>query len=181
MPSVPSTYDASIAVGPLDQILLRGAGAGKSPNELSKLVGGTIKPEAAAKRVFDLLASRDWLNQVQRKQLLIDDLMAVKDKLMDQVLKFNMVKDSASPLIKVLGEIGKQLDKDKIDLNAALTQIRQAHADMMLAAIRVALERSFLELEKRHPDVPRSELTEIFQVALPDAVKEIEARVVEPQ
>lgn len=181
MLNAPSKYDPSTATGVVDKILLRGASAGKSPEELSKLTGNTIKPAAAAQRVRDILASRDWLTQVERKQLLIEDLMAVKDKLMQQVLDFNMVKDSASPLIKVLGEIGKQLDKDKLDIEAALTQIRRAHAEMMLTAIRATLEHTSLELEKRHSAVSRAELSQVFQLALPEAVREIEARVVEPQ
>lgn len=174
-------YEPSSANGAIDKVLLRGASSGKSPQELSALTGGTIKPARAAQRVRDILASRDWLTQVERKQLLTEDLMALKDELMRQALDLRQTKDASGPLIKVLALVGKQLDADKLDLESALTQIRKAHAEMMLSAIRLTLERSFHELEKRHTDVSRGELTEIFQLALPDAVQELEARVVEPE
>jgi hypothetical protein len=167
MQNLPERYDQSAGLGPVDKILLRGASSHKSPEELSKLTGGTIRPAAAAQRVIDILKSRDWLTQVQQKQLLIEDLM--------------MVKDNSGTLVRVLKEIGDRLDKDKLDLNAALTQIRKAHAEMMLAAIRVAFERSALELEKRYPEVPKGEIHEVFRMALPEAASEIEAHVVEPE
>jgi hypothetical protein len=181
MRNLPERYEPSAALGPVDKILLRGASSGRSPEELSKLTGGTVKPAAAAQRVIDILKSRDWLTQVQRKQLLIEDLMTLKDKLMREVIDLNMTKDNSGTLVRVLKEIGDQLDKDKLDINAALTQIRKAHAEMMLAAIRVALERSALELEKRYPDVSKSELNEVFRMALPEAAREVEAYVVEPE
>lgn len=181
MVNLPEKYEPSGALGPVDKILLRGAASHKSPEELSKLTGGTIKPAAAAQRVIDILKSRDWLSQVQQKQLLIEDLMMVKDKLMREVIDLNMTKDNAGTLVRVLKEIGDRLDKDKLDLNAALTQIRKAHAEMMLEAIRIAFERSALELEKRYPEVGRGEINEIFRMALPDAAREVEAHVVEPE
>lgn len=181
MQNLPERYDQSAGLGPVDKILLRGASSHKSPEELSKLTGGTIRPAAAAQRVIDILKSRDWLTQVQQKQLLIEDLMMVKDKLMREVIDLNMTKDNSGTLVRVLKEIGDRLDKDKLDLNAALTQIRKAHAEMMLAAIRVAFERSALELEKRYPEVPKGEIHEVFRMALPEAASEIEAHVVEPE
>jgi hypothetical protein len=180
MPNLPERYDPTVGLGPVDRILLRGAASHKSPEELSRLTGTTVKPAAAAQRVIDILKSQDWLSQVQQKQLLIHDLMAIKDKLMHEVIDLNMTKDNAGTLVRVLKEIGDRLDKDKLDLNAALTQIRKAHAEMMLAAIRVAFERSALELEKRYPQVSKTELNEVFRMALPEAAREIEAHVVEP-
>lgn len=181
MVNLPERYDPSIGLGPVDKILLRGAASHKSPEELSRLTGNTVKPAAAAQRVVDILKSQDWLSQVQQKQLLIFDLMAIKDKLMHEVVDLNMTANNAGTLVRVLKEIGDRLDKDKLDLNAALTQIRKAHAEMMLAAIRVAFERSALELEKRYPEVSRGEINEIFRAALPDAAREVEAHVVESE
>lgn len=180
MRNLPEHYDPAVGLGPVDKLLLRGASSHKSPEELSRLTAGRVSPAAAAQRVIDILKSRDWLSQVQQKQLLIEDLMMVKDKLMREVIDLNMTKDNSGTLVRVLKEIGDRLDKDKLDLNAALTQIRKAHAEMMLAAIRVAFERSALELEKRYPEVSKGEIHEVFRAALPEAAREIEAHVVEP-
>jgi len=171
-----ATYKAGKAIGAVDKILLRGASSGKSPEELSALTGGVIKPAKAAQRVRDILSSRDWLSILEKKQLLVDDMMALKDVLYEKAVTYEE-GGAAGDLIKVLTTMQRMLSEEKVDLTEAMTQIRKAHAQMMIAAIRIALERSMLELEKRYPDVPGSELVEIFQLALPEAVAEVESRV----
>lgn len=173
-------YDPNRHIGYVDRILLRGASAGKSPIELSELTNGTVSPAKAAQQVRDILASRDWLTDMERKQLLVDDLMALKDVLMEKAVSYKML-DAAGPLTKVLRTIGDILLADKINLKDVLESIRKAQAQMMLVGIRAALERTFLELERRYPEMPAlsQELNEIFVVALPEAIREIEAKVKE--
>lgn len=175
----PMRYDPKKGTSAVDKILLRGAAAGKSPEEISALTNGLISPAKAAQRVKDILASRDWLDHIQRKQLLIDDLSELKDMLYEKAIVFKNL-DAADHLIKVLNTMQMVIAEDKVDLSVALTQIRQAHAQMMLSAINLALERSLLELEKRYPAIPKGELVEIMHVSFPDVVREIESRVVEP-
>lgn len=172
-------YDPSKGLGPLDRILLRGASANKSWNEISELTNGVISPALAATRVHDILDSRDDLTQAQKKLLLVDDIMAVKDVLYQKAVEFKNL-EAAKPLISVLTLLDKQLSADKIDLSKQIDAITRGHARIMLEAIKIALERTFMELERRHPEIDwRDELNEIFINVMPTAVHEIEARVVE--
>ena len=170
-------YEPERALGPIDKVLLRGASAGKSPNEISELTSGIVKPAQAAARIVEILDSRDWLSEAHKKSLLLDDLFALKDKLFTQTVDFGNL-DAAKPLISVLGQIDKTLAANKFDLEKEMTEIKSAHARLMLSAISLALERSFLELEKRYPEIAKAELLEVFHAAMPDVVKEIEGRVI---
>lgn len=169
-------YDPRKAHGPLDRLLLRGASAGKSPKELSALTNGVLSPERAAQRVRDILASRDWLSQLERKQLLLDDISQLKDTLMEKAVEYKSLDHAKAlmPLLKLLKDV---LEADKIDVTQAMAQIREGHARIMLGAIQLAFENAALELSRRHPDVPRAELQALILESLPPAVEAVEARV----
>lgn len=173
-------YDPHRGTNAVDRILLRGAAAGKSPPEISAMTNGVLSPAKAAQRVKDILAGRDWLTEMEQRQLLWDDLAAVKDMLYEKAVEFKNVRAS-EVLIKLLGTLNDTLAANKLDINKAMTQINEAHARLMLSAINLALERSLLELERRHPEVPQGELVQIMHTSFPDAVREIEARVVQPE
>jgi hypothetical protein len=160
----------------IDQILLRGARSHKSADELSAMTNGQVKPAEALSRVIDILDSRNVYTTVQKKALLIDDLMALKDSLFEKAVTFSSL-DHAKPLIQVLTALDKALVEDKLDVSKAMAEISRAHAQMMLEAISLALERSFTELEKRHPSISQSELSEVFYTVMPEAVRSIESRV----
>lgn len=169
-------YDPKRGLGPLDRVLVRGASAGKSPNELSEITNGTVTPAQAAARVLDILAQRKWLSGAQKRDLLLDDMMAVKDSLMSKAIDYHSL-EHIKPLISVLTQIDKTLAAEKFDMQKAMAQIDAAHGQIMLAAISLALERSMLELEKRYPNIDKGELLEVFHAAMPDVVKQIEGRV----
>jgi hypothetical protein len=169
-------YDPAKGLGTLDRILVKGAAARKSGVEIAAMTNGLVTAEQAMDRVLDIIASRDWLSQAQAKMLLVDDMMAVKDHLMKQVIDYRDSKANAG-LVSILTLLEKTLASEKIDLERAMKEISAAHGQLMLTAISIALERSFLELEKRYPDMQKSVLLEVFQDAMPPVVKEIEARV----
>lgn len=169
-------YDPNAGLGPLDRIMIQGAAAHKSPNEISAMTRGRVPAEVVVNRVMEILDTRDWLSQVHMKMLLVDDMMRVKDQLMNSVLEFKD-KDNYRPLISILTLLEKTLAAEKVDLKKAMEQISKAHAQVMLAGISLALERTHLELEKRYPNIARSELLEIFNASLPAVVKEIESHV----
>lgn len=169
-------YDPKKGLSEIDRILLQGAAARKSMQELSELTNGMVKPAEAGQRVKDILSARDWLSQAEMRLLLIDDIMRLKDNLMSKAVTFNDL-DAAKPLISVLTLLDKTLAADKFDMTKAMTEINRAHAQLMLSAISLALERSFLELEIRYPGLRKAELLEVFQMAMPDVVREIESRV----
>lgn len=169
-------YDPSKGLGPFDKILLRAAGSRKSPNEMSIAVGGSLTAAQCAARVIELLDSRDWLSQAHQRMLLVDEMMGLKDALWEKAVEYQSV-DHVKPLISVLTLIDKTLAADKFDLTKAMSEINRAHAQLMLSAIALTLERSFLELEKRYPDIEKTELLEVFHAAMPDVIHSIESKV----
>jgi hypothetical protein len=169
-------YDRKKGLSSFDRLILRGAKAGKSPNELSALTNGVISPEAVAIRVLEILDSRDWLSEAHQRMLLTDEINELKDSLFEKAVDFGSI-DHTRELIKVVTLLDKRLADNKFDLQSALSQISRAQSQLMLSAVSVALERSFLELEKRYPEMRKAELLEIFHEAMPFAVREIESRV----
>jgi hypothetical protein len=162
---------------PVDRILLQNA-AHSSPEELSELVNGVFTPAECAQRVHELLKKRDWLEQLEKQQLLINDLADIKDMLREKALK-GWDTRAAEVFLKAVAQANEIIQANQFDLQAALTQINRAHAQMMLSAIHLALERSFQELERRHAEIPRTELLEVMHASIPAAFAEIEARVVD--
>ncbi|MET4703037.1 hypothetical protein [Frigoribacterium sp. UYMn621] len=169
-------YDRKKGLSTFDRLILRGAKAGKSPNEISDLTNGVIKPEVVAVRILEILDGRDWLSEAHQRMLLTDEIMELKDVLTVKAVEYGSI-DHTRELIKVLTLIDKRLADNKFDLQSALTQISRAQSQLLLSGISLALERSFLELEKRYPEMRKAELLEIFHQAMPDAVREIESRV----
>jgi hypothetical protein len=112
------------------------------------------------------------------EKLILDDLMVLKDKLMGLV-QSGVVEKTAAPLNATLKTIASFVTNRKTDLNALMTQVKRAQAQMMLSAISVALERTNMRLEALHPDIPRGELASIFAEVFPEVVLELETRVVE--
>lgn len=169
-------YDSSRGLGNIDRILLRGAAAHKSPTEIAKLTNGVLKPAEVAVRVQEILDDRDWLSEAQTKALLVDDLMQLKDVLVEKAVTFKNL-DAAKPLISVLTQLDRTLTAEKFDLNKAMNEISRAHAFLLLQAMDLAFEKLCLDIERAHPEISRAELTTLRQAALPDAIKAIESRV----
>lgn len=169
-------YDGTRGLGNIDRILLRGAAAHKSWNEISKLTNGVVKPAEAAVRVQEILDERDPLTEAQKKLLLVDDMMQVKDHLMAKAIDFNSM-DAVKPLISILTQLDRTLSAEKFDLNKAMNEISRAHAFLLLQATDLAFERFCLDIERAHPEITRAELIELKNRALPEAIKAIEQRV----
>ncbi len=171
-------YDPNAGLGPIDRILLAGAASKRSGNELSAMTNGVLSPAACQQRVIEILDSRSWLTVAQEKMLLVDQMHQLKDSLMERAVQFKSV-EAAKPLIAILTLLDKTLATEKIDLAKAMAEINRAHSQIMLAGISVTLDRAFMELEKRYPQFEEAELLEVFNLSMPAAVHEIEARVVE--
>jgi hypothetical protein len=171
-------YDPHVGLGETDRILLRGAASNKSPRELAVLSGGQVTPEEAITRVLDILDSRDWLSVAQAKMLLVDQMHELKDALMERAIEFKSVA-AAIPLVAILTLIEKTISAEKLDLSKAMNEISRAHGYLMLQAINVTLERTFLALEKRYPQIEKAELMEVFEQIMPHVVAEIERHTVD--
>ena len=170
----PLVYDPTKGLGAIDKILMRGARDLRSMKEISALTGNRVSPEDCWLRIDELTNSRDIYSDAKVRMLVVDELMELKNKLVD-ASEYNL-KDHGQTLLKVITEINKTLTANKFDMKKAMEEISQAQGQMMLRAISLALERSMFELEKRYPEVPAGELKEIYYLALPDVVKQIESQ-----
>jgi hypothetical protein len=169
-------YDSSRGLGNIDRILLRGAAAHKSPTEIAKLTNGVLKPAEVAVRVQEILDDRDWLTEAQTKALLVDDLMSLKDVLVEKAVTFKNL-NAAKPLISVLTQLDRTLTAEKFDLNKAMNEISRAHAFLLLRANELSMEKLCLDIEAAHPEISRAELTALRNNSLPLSIREIESRV----
>lgn len=119
-----------------------------SPIELSKLAGGT--PEKCAQRLKELLADRDWLSNLERQALVLEDLVDLKDHLLGMVRddSFGWTDErgrwrGADPrwsaeLLKVIKEISRQNEIGFKQIEGAKAGLRQAYANLMIRSIEMA-------------------------------------------
>lgn len=158
----------------MDEELIRGAALGESGEELSARVDGLINPAKALARVKEILASRDVYSQIERKQLWQFQVSYVIDKLMERVV--NNKLDKTRDLLTALDMTRQAIQDDKLDVKAAMEQINAAHAQLMIGALSLAMDKTAFELEQRHGIKP-GELKEVLAENMVPAMESIESKV----
>lgn len=168
-------YKRSLALGPIDRKLLRGAADGLSPKEIANVVGNVLTPEQCADRVKNLIGSRDWLNPLEKEALVLDQM----NELVENLRQASQQGHTRS--IEVAASIlGKKLDylqKNRMSAEDAAQIIQEGHARLMLEAISRSYELAAELLSERFPDVPAHELRDTFMQALPVAIEQVEGHV----
>lgn len=168
-------YDRGLANGPLDRKLLRAAAQDLGPNEISRAVGGVITPAQAAQRVRDLLESRNWLTWFEQQQLLLESINEIVANMQKWVDAGSI--DHIKATLQALKLKQDQLNKNRVDPEAAAQVIREGQARIMLQAIQVAMMATVDELSRRYPQIPEAEVREVFMLGLPKAVQQVEDRI----
>ena len=164
--NLPATRGTTI----LDDILLKAAADGRSPQEMERISG--IPAAQAVQHVKALLDSRDVWSEHQQRQLLLSELHQLKDSLRDQALKAKDL-DSARLLLKSLEVIGKRLDSQQQTLDENVLKLSSYQQSVLLRAMDSALTFAKNELAERYPDISRSELEELVANGLVRAKYEI--------
>ncbi len=164
--NLPANRGATI----LDDILLKAAADGRSPQEMERISG--IPAAQAVQHVKDLLNSRDVWDEHQQRQLLLHELHQLKDSLRDQALKAGDL-DSARLLLKSLEVIGKRLDAQQTVLDENVIKLTEYQQGILLRAMDSALTFAKNELSERYPDISRSELEALVADGLVRAKYEI--------
>lgn len=149
----------------------------QSPKEISKKLNGAVKPKSVVDTVTELLDKRDWLTEAQQDRLLMRDLQKLKNDLQAKVQDDDQA--AYGPLVRVLEQIGKRIDKLKEQSDDRMLQIQEAHARVMFQAIEVAFHTSVLKLQERYPEFDRIELQEILEESLPLALKSLDDKIAE--
>lgn len=164
--NLPATRGTTI----LDDILLKAAADGRSPQEMERISG--IPAAQAVQHVKALLDSRDVWTDHQQRQLLLSELHQLKDSLRDQALKAKDL-DSARLLLKSLEVIGKRLDSQQQVLDENVIKLSTYQQTILMRAMDSALTFAKNELAERYPDISRTELETLVADGLVRAKYEI--------
>lgn len=164
--NLPATRGTTI----LDDILLKAAADGRSPQEMERISG--IPAAQAVQHVKAMLDSRDVWTEHQQRQLLLSELHDLKDSLRDQALKAKDL-DSARLLLKSLEVIGKRLDSQQQTLDENVIKLSTYQQSILMRAMDSALTFAKNELAERYPEISRSELEVLVADGLVRAKYEI--------
>lgn len=162
-----------------------------SPDELAALAGGTAA--SAGQRLKELLASRDWLSQIELQGLVLEDLINLKDHLAQMMEDGGEHYDSngryrgedprwAAELLKTIKEISRQYELGLKGLESAKTQIRHSHADLMVKALELTFTDLLGRISADHPEVDEIEYQAVLvRDVLPRAFEIIEDATRDPE
>lgn len=171
---VSSGVKAAPGLGPFDKRILQLLSERKSPEEISFAIGGLLTPAQCAARGIEILESHDFLEVLNQKRLVVENATWISSKLKSQIESMDYIdKDSAGVYMKSLNDIMKMIDGMNFEDEASMMRVREVHARVMVAAIRVAFEKALLELQKRHPEIEEAEAYEVLESAMPLAVNSL--------
>lgn len=171
----------------VDELILKHAR--KSPEEISALVGG-VGAEWVAERRSELLSAKDTLTVAQQEVLLLEELDAVKDTLLE-VLEHakteifengGKVEDFASVARVVnqsLKEIGTRLDQRKKVVTTDIERITSAQGQLLGSVVDIAVGHLLSTLKRMYPDTSDSELDLILTDGMRKAKGVLNERVSE--
>jgi len=149
----------------IDHKLLANA-ASMSPEELSALVGGAIRPDRVAAHVKKLLKARNWLDEAE-----LDSLVTYKlQRILSEMEGRYMDVENATIQLKLLKEVGARLDRRKIATEVDLGVLYGNQARLMAQALTMAMERALSELQKKVPTLAQQDVRAALTEALPHAV-----------
>lgn len=152
----------------LDDKLLQMASDGRSAQEMSAATG-----EPAAKcllRVREILRERNWATEMEQRQLLMDDLFALKRRVQEQQKDMDFLSDKQIvALAKVIESADVLLEKLGQSNADIIGKVTAAQSAAMLRLIEAGFERARKMLADRYPELPVGELKEAFGQGLKEA------------
>ena len=162
MSTLTTTSKTSTSVSRFDNILLSGAANGKSPEELSRLVRGTMSPAECMLHVRDILRSRNVWELPEKKQLVLHQLQDLASSIQRQYQDSGDRNDAAL-LLKTLSEVATLLEKQGAITEEELKMVNEAQARIMMNFIIAAYEHAQKLLAEEYPDMPFQRLQEAMQ------------------
>lgn len=151
-----------------DERLLELAAAGKSAQEMAADTG--MPAAKALLRVKQILRERDAWSEVERRQLLMDDLYELKRKVQEQNRDTDWMTDKQiTALTKVIETIDVVMEKNGKITESLVDRITEAQSAAMLRLISAAFGYSKKMLMEEFPDLPMEQLSIAFQAGLTEA------------
>jgi len=122
--------------------------ARKSPQEIADATG--LDARFVAERISQLLESRDWLTERQQERLLLEEVIDLKDKVMEMVELGDprMFAANASVALKTMKLISERIDARRKLVNQDINEITNAQARIFGKAFDVALQHIVTNMKK---------------------------------
>jgi len=130
--------------------------ARKSPQEIADATG--LDARFIAERISQLLESRDWLTERQQERLLLEEVIDLKDKVMEMLELGDprMFAANASVALKTMKLVSERIDARRKLVNQDINEITNAQARIFGKAFDVALQHIVSNM-KKSDELPESE------------------------
>lgn len=114
--------------------------ARKSPQEIADATG--LDARYVAERISQLLESRDWLTERQQERLLLEEVIDLKDKVMEmlEIGDPRLFAANASIALKTMKLISERIDARRKLIDQDINEITNAQARIFGKAFDVALQ-----------------------------------------
>ena len=150
-------------VSPRDMALLKLAADGKSGAEMQAETG--LPAARCILRVKEILRERDVWTEIERRQLLMEELYGLKNKLQKQTEEY--IDDKmAKVVLDTISVIDTVMDKQSQISDEQLMKITQAQAMAMMSMIEAGFEHAKALLTAEFPDVPVQRIEAAFNEGL---------------
>lgn len=157
----------------LDEKLLELARDGMSAQDMAAVTG--MNPARALLRVKEMLRDRDWATEIERRQLLAQDLYALKRKVQEQNKDEDWITDKqVIALSKVIRDIDEVMEKNSAITSTMLEKVSHSQSVAMLRWIETGFQRALTALAIEYPDLPKAVLQAAFQQGLQEAADLLE-------
>lgn len=157
----------------LDEKLLELARDGMSAQDMAAVTG--MNPARALLRVKEMLRDRDWATEIERRQLLAQDLYALKRKVQEQNKDEDWITDKqVIALSKVIRDIDEVMEKNSAITSTMLEKVSHSQSVAMLRLIETGFQRALTALAIEYPDLPKAVLQAAFQQGLQEAADLLE-------
>lgn len=171
----------------VDELILKHAR--KSPEEISALVGG-VGAEWVAERRSELLSAKDTLTLAEQEVLLLEELAALKDTMLDMLehAKTEVFDNGgniegfasvARVTNSIMKDIGTRLDQRKKVVTTDIERITSAQGQLLGSVVDIAVGHLLSTLKQMYPDTSDAELDLILTDGMRKAKGVLNERVSE--
>jgi hypothetical protein len=175
-----------------DKRLLVMAKQNLTPDEMAEQMGFGFTPVRCVQRIREILRSHDYLDQTEKRALILLDMTELKEILMDHVRSeggeitnertgetYYSFGDPrwAANLVKLLTEMNKLIASNKGEIDVARVKLRRRHASIMLTAIDLTFRLFTRKLKERGVEIDEGVMLELLEEVLPAAIASVEQNV----
>jgi len=160
-------------------ILLDLSAQGKSPEEISEVLNGSMTPSQVAFNIKRITSGRlKYLTPIEQQVILIHDLQRLKKNLEDRLDDKNG-DGFAGPLVQTMKLIADRIETINKMVEEKSQIMSQRQAEGIAAALEIIYESVSRRLKKEYPDADTIVIREMIREEIPRAF-EIVDKMAEP-